>query len=147
MLAKKKRGKLGRKEKGNIEDEVKKEYSGSDKRAWLRGRRPHSQNGKMRRTEGPSEKRAFAHVCLVPNIFYQLLFLSLRGGLKHHFLKEDFFNLIPSPTFLSFSIGALFTFFKLTEFVIYFVVVTELIALPIIILSSLKAGFCLVFFL
>lgn len=41
MLAKKKRGKLGRKEKGNT-DEVKKEYSGSDKRAWLRGRRPHT---------------------------------------------------------------------------------------------------------
>lgn len=43
MLAKKKRGKLGRKEKGNIEDEVKKEYSGSDKRAWLREKTTQSE--------------------------------------------------------------------------------------------------------
>lgn len=78
MLAKKKRGKLGRKEKGNIEDEVKKEYSVSDKRAWLRGRRPHSQNRKMR-TEGPSEKRAFAHVCLSAQHFLPTTLLILEG--------------------------------------------------------------------
>ena len=61
---------------------VKKEYSGSDKRVWLRGRTP-TENMMGKRKEGPSERRTLARVfpsaqhALLPTI----LLLSLRAWL------------------------------------------------------------------
>lgn len=51
MLTTVERGKSWRKGKGKTEDVVKKEYGGSVKRAWVRGRRPiENRKGKEKGT-------------------------------------------------------------------------------------------------
>lgn len=110
MLATVESRKSWRKEKGKI-DKVMKEYSGSGKRIWLRGRRP-TENRRRKRKRYPQREGPLHVFSLLPNmLFYQLFFSSLRAWLQHQFLEKPSLPcplLPPSP--LSLSISALFTF-------------------------------------
>lgn len=114
MLATMETRKWRRKGKGKTEDKVKKEYSGSDKRSWLRGRRP-AEDRKGKRKKGPSERRTFAHIfpsaqhALLPTVLIveSLASASLPG--------EAFFDLPPPPSYTSVFLNlCLIHFLKLT---------------------------------
>ena len=96
MLTTVERGKSWRKGKGKTEDVVKKEYGGSVKRAWVRGRRP-IENRKGKRKKEPSERRTFAHI--FPSAQHTLLptILIIESLVAISLPREAFFDLPPPP--------------------------------------------------